>query len=603
MALTGDIVSRRAEGSPTHVVTVAPRIRIGVVTLSRGKKTSGTAEFNSHVAGGSDSLNSITNLIRAITKVVDESGDEYYPNVHFQVKSGTTIVDPNNTGDYDDPSSLALDWSIAPAIFPPAISKYSISSVGGEITAGTYYYRLVIEDNNGNLTTGGPVTIVTIDSGTTNTITLYWNPVKYASAIRLYKSTDGSTWTAYESLAASAISFTDTGDTGQFTDSEAIPSTNSSKQEPPASGSPAYTLYYYYADFSDLSVKSYTSYKDVVDDHGIGSLADNIARIVLVEKGAPELIISPVPEKKYSDGSWVDPDNDDYLDAIAALDTMDITFLAITKVDSTLFTNALQKVETLSDKVNGQMERYLLWSLTDDFTSSDINTYLTQAQASASQGKRVFFVIPHSNDVKVYMWRNSDGSYSSNVNVTAPDSSQSITPVIEAIAALAVYASTGDPAEPLTEKSISGFYHYGTAFDTETIKTYTDQGVTILVADEPGGIPYVYRAILTCMPNLSIEDSELSIAVTEDLMDKENREFLKRFRGKKALDKRLRSIKSLFINQVLNEYLRREWIADFDKSSVSITQNATDPTRIDGYYKYRPVYPINKIWVDHEFIV
>jgi hypothetical protein len=170
----------------------------------------------------------------------------------------------------------------------------------------------------------------------------------------------------------------------------------------------------------------------------------------------------------------------------------------------------------------------------------------------------------------------------------------------------------GDLAMPLTQKTIGGINLFGEKIGIVKLSDLYAEGASLLLADEPNqGSVVCYRSNLLSYGKLRKEnvllsypeDVEFTIMFIEDLMDKENRNYLKQFRGWKATKGNLEFIKNQFDKVVLTGYEQRGWVAYIDRSSLKIWMDENDPTLIRGYYKYRPVYPINKIWIEHFFIV
>jgi hypothetical protein len=60
-------------------------------------------------------------------------------------------------------------------------------------------------------------------------------------------------------------------------------------------------------------------------------------------------------------------------------------------------------------------------------------------------------------------------------------------------------------------------------------------------------------------------------------------------------------MKEMFKRYKLDSYVSRGLIVAYD--SVDFWVDEKNPTLVRGYYRYRPVYPINKIWVEHTFVV
>jgi|GEM_PF-6305491 len=175
------------------------------------------------------------------------------------------------------------------------------------------------------------------------------------------------------------------------------------------------------------------------------------------------------------------------------------------------------------------------------------------------------------------------------------------------------YLTSGDLAMPLTNKPIGGISLAGDRVGTlKMSEFYNNYGACLLISDYSQGTPTCYRSNtiaygvnknggeghLYSYP----EDVEFTVMFLEDTMDKINRDYLRRFRGQKMNNSMLKTIEENFKKYVLDDYLyAKRWIVEYRNLNLYIDKN--DPTILRGYYEYRPVYPINRIWIEHFFIV
>ncbi len=171
------------------------------------------------------------------------------------------------------------------------------------------------------------------------------------------------------------------------------------------------------------------------------------------------------------------------------------------------------------------------------------------------------------------------------------------------------YLDLGNPVIPLTQKTIPNVNFFGTRISSSRMSSLVRDGGILLYSDYANqGSATCYRSILASYYWLNQErllsypeDIEFSILYPEDIMDKENRDFLRPFRGEIASKQTLMVMKEMFKRYKLDSYVSRGLIVAYD--SVDFWVDKNDPTLIRGYYRYRPVYPINKIWVEHTFVV
>jgi hypothetical protein len=95
------------------------------------------------------------------------------------------------------------------------------SAAGDSLGTATYYYKVTAIDSNGGETTPSAETSHTFASGTTNYVTLGWNPVAGASGYRVYRGTAAGAesvyYTTLGSINVATVYFTDTGSSNTVT--------------------------------------------------------------------------------------------------------------------------------------------------------------------------------------------------------------------------------------------------------------------------------------------------------------------------------------------------------------------------------------------------
>lgn len=253
----------------------------------------------------------------------------------------------------------------------------------------------------------------------------------------------------------------------------------------------------------------------------------------------------------------------------------------------------------------GQMERYLILGFSPTFLSQNNyeNIGRLDGKLVGEGGRRAFVITYNFDDVSV--------SPVGKLSFLGGD----CTPTLVALATVCTYIINKDPALPLTEKQIYGVELYGNKYDIYVLKKFHRNGIAFLYADDPYGPVRMYRSITFAYrffgekygdprgANILLEDTELSIIVPEDLMDKTNRTYLRQFRGQKITASLMKKIKEKFTKEVLSTYLQVGLVAAIDLGSFNIRQDPLDRTKLIGEYSYTPVYPVNKIWIYHAFSV
>jgi hypothetical protein len=607
MPLPEDVIVRRSEAARVQLPYLAGVLKIGIIGRSRGKNTAATIEITRQVTdtdelkdyGTSEYANDpIRTVDKAVALAAGYVGEIFYPNIHFLVTKNSAILNPNNLGSNDTSSALALDWSVAPPLVPPSVEHYDIqSSTGGFSAAETVYYSLTVLDHNANESNIGSITKVEIPDPTPDTseVVLTWRMVEYANSYKVYRGSlaDGSDMGLIATISGKAtVTFTDRDETS----GAAPPSTNST-QAKPADGD-KYTLHYKYGVIVKNTYKEFTTSLQVQEEHGIGSELANAAKIYMnPEYNNAPVIATVVPES----------DNyNSYLDAANQFKSNHVNFIIpLYAGSSTLssfisnFRNFYNLAANLSDEIYEQKECYAFTGLPfkEGWTVNDVETFCTAFQATATEGKRGFFVVPEGFEMAVSTWVNEDGESQSDYVLTDP-ASIDITSILFAGACVARYCGFRDVSLPLTEKDIAGFTFKGKNFTAQEIRQCREAGA--MVIENITGVAIVNQSINMSQPEKGIEDGEMSICVTEDWLKADLRRRIRPFRGQKMLGSVLRAIEDV-ISDALRQYLAKRIINYFVAGSVRAYQDETEKDRVIGSFIFMPVYPINKIAVEYTF--
>lgn len=602
MALPEDVIVTRDPSSKTQLPYVVGEQKIGVVGRSRGKNVLADIEIT-RGSGATDSLpSSMKTPLRRILNV--HYNDEiYYPNVHFLVTDRETppnILNPENLGEYESPSDILIDWSVAPPLTPPSIANVSLLSASeGFSSATTVYYAITVVDHSDNESNVGSITKVEIPAPTSGSyqVVLTWRLVEYCKGYNVYRGNlpDGSDLEKINStlLPKSTISFTDANNMGTISP----PSQNTTRAKPKSNTS--YLLKYYYAMIVTNTPVEYTDVLQVIEDHGVGSELSNVARIFMDRSynNAP-ILVTVVPEGTSYNS---------YLDALRQFETYPVDHIVVLYAGSddlddyiTNFQAIYNFAASLSDENMSQKECYVWTSIpySNDLSVNSVRTFCNAFQNTATKGKRGHCVIPDGFKVEILNWINPDGSVTSNYTLLDPEGVD-ITPIVFAGACASRYCGLRDCAEPLTEKDIIGFRFAGRKFTTSEVRMLRSYGA--MVVENISGIAVVSQSINMSLPVLGTEDGELSIACTEDWMKKDLRNALRPLRGQKMLSSVFDHVKSI-ITDKLRQYVDNMKIAYFNPRSVSAYQNPNDKTQILASFEYMPIYPCNKVRVMYKMI-
>ncbi len=359
-----------------------------------------------------------------------------------------------------------------------------------------------------------------------------------------------------------------------------------------------YELGYQYADKTSVQniPKEYFTLEEVIADHGIGSEAANIARLVLDKSyvGARSItLVSPATNTVSG-----------YITALNSLDGVDVQLIAATMYDRTLFEAMYNHCESLSDPVVGQQERRAIWSHKNNLTWTQIKSEFTSgivawAKQTASKGTRAYYGVVDGGYNKIAIWTNPDGT--TNLNVTVTDGlGNDISPIIATILAFAKYLTMPDIATPLLEKVVPGVVLTKSGWSLSILQMLEDLGA--LVIQNRNSAPVVDSSTNIGYPDQPIEDTEMTIVTVEDWLKKDLRVAFRQFRGQK-FSQRIVNAATMRLMSKLTNYTLMVIIQSFDAGSVKVYQDPDDPTLLRAFFKYTPVYPIKKVLCEFDYAV
>lgn len=603
-----DIVVKRVEGANVQEAFLIAPLKIGVIGRSRGTLTDNTAK---QTRGGSDSdsfptidVNSVTiPNVRSVTNIhnnmVGHIDEYFYPNQHFVLKDDDgDLLNPSNLGvGGDDVTDININWSYAPALMPPSITKTTRASGTSTLVSGVYYYSVSVLDLNGRESTpGGESSAITIPAGDTYTVTLNWERVEYSTGYIVYQRV-GSTIKQHTitDVTKDTLEFTDGGSSWTSTQPQTV---NTTKIAPTTGDVSGYTVSFKYGLISYNTYQEFTTYDDVLTAHGIGSELANVARIYM----QPEFNNAPVFATVVPNGTGPTV----YQTAANEFSKYQVQFIVMLYAGSSDLTSFSQNwkpiydlAASLSDPDTGQMECYAVTGLpySDTTVVNNVGTFISGYQATGTNGKRGFIVVPDGFKVTAASWQLTDGTYSTDYTVTDP-ASIDITSTVLAGAAMAKYTSMEDIAEPLTEKDVAGFFFKKSPFTKTQITQLVNYGAMVVRNDST--VAVVQRSINMSLPILDIEDGELSICATEDWMRGDLRMAIKKYRGEKMITQNFRAATRTLTTK-LEQYENEGVIAWFNRTSVVCKQDPSQKDKLIGYFEYMPIYPINQIQIVYDF--
>ena len=610
----GDVVVKRVEGANVNIPINPPSFKLCVIGRSRGKATenSNTYERSDTTTDSLATVSFKDEIARSIEKIISRYGNTYYPGIDFLVKKGSVIVDYKNIPDYKF-SELTIDWNTGSVIRGANIEIYQTYTDGGSLPDNTEFtfYVCSVNENDEESLPGTPLTIKSPNTGSNSgRIFISWKRVEGAKEYHIYINEKGTNnWYRDPITTNDYVVVTETNYIfSDFSFEEFVPTipTNPVSKIPEDNSNVA--LYYTYSYFEYDTPKEYTSYDEVIADHGIGSEVSNFARFVLTPEfvNAGRLVIV-VPKNNPSNDK---PGLTQYLEALDTLKNYDVQFITVlyagTDVPATFITN-MQPIynhcASLSNPITGQRERRMVFGPVNGMVKSDIESILSAFQNFDDNGNRAIFVVPDGSYCKLQSWQNIDGSYTYNTTVTDSDG-YDITPMVVSGITVAKYLSLGDLAMPLTNKNVPGIvFDSKRKYTDEEIKDIRSKGACVL--ENKNNIAVVSLGILMGYPVSGLEDSSLNIASVEDFMKMDLRHALdtKDVRGQKALPTILSYVKNGIVTKKLAQYVSVRLITAYDPNSIKVYMDPEEPNKLRIFFRYMPVYSIDKVWAEFDYFL
>ena len=609
-----DIIVRRVPGALTAEAPVLGTLSIpAIICRTKGRQIDasseegsstpanfgaddGTFEIKLDKVNGAGDIFIGTFPIDSILRLEDSVGNVYLPSIHFRIKDGSgNYVDNVNLGiTSDNVANYKLDFSQAPLLKSPIFELSVETDKGGTFTeAGTYEVRVYALGLDGKVSQA--VTKTVTIANTTDNIIVSWKKVAYAKGyvLRLVNPSGNDGYIEInDNTVFSYVIDTDkdTDNNGPWTkidENNPFPYSVGSKEIPEADNS--VTLYYYTLEKIVNQPKLYSNLRDVVADHGMGSEAYNIARLMMSPEygGAPFLYIVAVAEESTAG----------YLQAVQALESINnVHFIIPITLDSDVIDSLHNQAIALSDPASGQKERYVVVGVNYDWYSNDLKTFVDDHRAFSDKGKRIIIGVFDGGEISLESWVTEDEEYMTDYKLTDPFSND-ITPMVGMAIAIAKYCSFRLTSESLIEKNIPGVNFKKSAWGDDVYIYLRNMGVMVIRNDS--GTPVVDMDINASWGLLGVQDSQLPICRTEDWMKADLRSRLAKYRGRRYPTQLRLDVVKDNLAKILSEYVAKELIYSFDEGSINIEVYSNGQMHV--YFKYTPVIIVNNILAEYEF--
>lgn len=347
----------------------------------------------------------------------------------------------------------------------------------------------------------------------------------------------------------------------------------------PALGDVYYISYRYKKADSEFAPKIFTDYADVVAEYGNYDVTASGLVINSLALGAEIAFLNGIQPLVL-----VQAKNDSDFEMKEAINKLERDVMGITNVNTivplstskNVAAHAMTHVNSMSDSAIGK-ERMLYLSAVDGESAS------TSADNAAGFGnERVIYVTPGAaikeikdiNTGKINL-RRVPGSY-----------------LAIAVAALGL---KNDPAEPLTNKNITGFAALGELYSESEKNIMAEKGVLVL---EQNGFNMKVRHGITTS-TAEVNSAEITLVQIKDYVIEATRTNLADlYVGRKLMPTILGDVQTT-LSSVLSQFQAQQVIIGF--GGVSVKRSPEDPRAIDVVFEIEAVYPLNYINISFSF--
>ncbi|MDF2533964.1 MAG: hypothetical protein K0R18_121 [Bacillales bacterium] len=346
-----------------------------------------------------------------------------------------------------------------------------------------------------------------------------------------------------------------------------------------ADGSVYYVSYAYKKAEEDFNPKLFTDYQDLVAEYGdydvtvSGKVTNSLslgAEIAFMNGMNPIVCVQAKNDSDYSMKLAIDLLERD----VAGVDNIN-TIIPLT-TSKIVAAHAMSHVNKMSLSTIGKERMTYIGAPTNE-------KYTDSAQAASDfNDERLVYVVPGSATKSVR------DTVTGRISVKRVPSSF----LAVAVAALGL---KNDPAEPLTNKFISGFDAIGTPYAESEKNVMAEKGCLIL--EQQGPNVKVRHGMTTFVAE--VNSNEITLVQIKDYVIEAARKTLGNvYVGKKLMPSIVNDVQ-LTLTNVLNQFVGQQVILGY--SGVSVRRSKDDPRAIDVRFEIEAVYPLNYINIEFSF--
>lgn len=350
-----------------------------------------------------------------------------------------------------------------------------------------------------------------------------------------------------------------------------------------------YVSYKYRKSEEDYQAKIFYDYDDIVNEYGNYDVAASGIVVNSLALGAEIAFLNGV-----SSIVCVQSKNDSDYEMNKAIDKLQRTISGVDNINTivplstsaSVGTHAINHVELMSSYENSKERMvYLAASLNQPISkvasSTDLSLGMVET-AKSYKNERAVFVTPGAliKDVK---------------DLRTGVINERKVPACYGAVAIASLGLSNDPAEPLTNKSISGFKRLADLLMESEKNKLAEAGC--LVLDQRGNRIFIRHGITT--DTTEVNSSEITLVQIKDyIIEAVRTSTANLYIGKKNKPAIVSDI-TYTIQSILGQFITQEIILGF--SSLSVKRSKEDPRQIDVSFEVEAVYPLNYINISFGF--
>mgnify|MGYP000937368263 CR=1 FL=1 len=359
--------------------------------------------------------------------------------------------------------------------------------------------------------------------------------------------------------------------------------------EVPAEGSLYYVSYKYKKAEEDYGPKVFFDYDDIVEEYGNYDVTASGVILNSLSLGAEIALTNGVLPI-----ICVQAKNDSDYEMTAALNKLERLLPGVNNINTivpltdsaSVGAAAMKHCEIMSDPENGK-ERMVYLGASRNQPITKVATVLDRSMgmvetAKAYNNERVVFVVPGeiTKDIR---------------DLRTGRANERRLPACYAAVAVAALGLRNDPAEPLTNKTITGFKNLTTMY-MESEKNFL-AAAGCLVLEQNGSTIKVRHGITTS--TAEIESSEITLVQIKDyVIDACRNSTASLYIGNKNRPSIVSDVQYT-ISSILNQLTSQAILLGF--SGLSVKRSKEDPRQIDVKFEIEAVYPLNYISISFGF--